>query len=133
MPDRTYTKRHHLLLSVSIIVYKAGKGTGVKNTKFISFNLSAGTYSIDDFHAKIKVAILQQRQDWEPPQIKDLSLAIPKDYTFMASNTIFIVPGIKDIYLEKTTQITLSLPPGSYKTFLDTSPAPNHCHRTVNK
>ena len=55
-----------LLLSVSLIVYKAGKGTGVENTKFISFNLSAGTYSIDDFNAKIKVAILQQRQDLEP-------------------------------------------------------------------
>ena len=66
-------------------------------------------------------------------QIKDLRLVIPKDYTFMASNTIFIVPGIKDIYPEKTTQIKLTLPPGSYKTFLDTSPPPNHCHRTVNK
>ena len=60
-----------LLSKVSIIVYKAGKRTGVENTKFISFNLSAGTYSIDDFNAKIKVAILQQRQDWEPSQIKD--------------------------------------------------------------
>ena len=53
------------------MVYKAGKRTGVENTKFISFNLSAGTYSIYDFNAKIKVAILQQRQDWEPSQIKD--------------------------------------------------------------
>ena len=35
-----------LLSSVSIIVYKVGKCTGVENTKFISFNLSAGTYSI---------------------------------------------------------------------------------------
>ena len=47
-----------LLSKVSIIVYEAGKRTGVENTKFISFNLSAGTYSIDDFNAKIKVAIL---------------------------------------------------------------------------
>ena len=62
-----------LLSEVSIIVYKAGKRTGVENTNFISFNLSAGTYLIDDFNAKIKVAILEQRQDWEPPQIKDLS------------------------------------------------------------
>ena len=53
-----------LLSSVSVIVYKASRRTGVENTKFISFNLSAGTYSIDDFNAKIKVAILQQRQDW---------------------------------------------------------------------
>ena len=34
------------------MVYKAGKRTGVENTKFISFNLTAGTYSIDDFNAK---------------------------------------------------------------------------------
>ena len=56
---------------VSIIVYKAGKSTGVENTKFVGFSLSAGTYSIDDFNAKIKVATLQQRQDWESSQIKD--------------------------------------------------------------
>ena len=68
-----------LLSSVSTIVYKAGKRTGVENAKFISFNLSAGTYSIDYFNAKIKVAILQQRQDWEPPQTKELRLVIPKD------------------------------------------------------
>ena len=60
-----------LLSNVSIIVYKAGKCTSVENNKLIHFNLSAGTYSIDDFNAKIKVAILQQRQDWEPSQIKD--------------------------------------------------------------
>ena len=59
-----------LLSKFSIIVYKIGKRTGVENTKFISFILSAGTYSIDDFNAKIKVAILQQRQDWKPPQLK---------------------------------------------------------------
>ena len=48
-----------LLSKVSLIVYKAGKRTGVENTKFISFNLSAGTYSSDGFNAKIKVEILQ--------------------------------------------------------------------------
>ena len=81
-------QKHIILLSsVSIIVYKAGKRTG--------FNLSAGTYSIDDFTAKIKAAILQQRQDWEPPHIKGLRLVIPEDYTFMTSNTIFIALGTK--------------------------------------
>ena len=50
-----------LLSKVSIIVYKTGKGTTVENTKFISFNLSAGTYSIDDFDVKIKVTIMEQR------------------------------------------------------------------------
>ena len=79
-----------LLSNRSIIVYKAGKRTGVENNKFIHLNLSVGTYSIDDFNAKIKVAILQKRQDWEPTQIKDLKLVIPEDYTFMASNTILL-------------------------------------------
>ena len=125
-----------LLSKVPIVIYKAGKRTGVENTKFISFNLSAGTCSINDFNEKIRVAILQQRQDWEPPQIKDLRLVIPKDYTFMASNTIFIALGIPNNYLEKTTLIRSTLPPGSYKTSLDTSPPPIsfslHC-KQINK
>ena len=52
-----------LLSEVSIVIYKAGKRTDVENDKFIHFNLSVGTYSIDDFNAIIKVAILQKRQD----------------------------------------------------------------------
>ena len=72
-----------LLSNFSIIVYNNGKLTGVENTKFISFNLSVVTYSIDNFNAKIKVAILQQRQNWKSPQIKDLRLVIPADYIFM--------------------------------------------------
>ena len=93
------------LSKVSIIVYKAGKRTGVENNKFIHFNLSAGTYSIDDFKAKVKMAILQKRQGWEPPQIKDLRLVISEQYTFMAGNNIFIALGIPDNYLEKTMLI----------------------------
>ena len=37
-----------LLSNVSLILYEAGKHTSVENNKFINFNLSAGTYSIDD-------------------------------------------------------------------------------------
>ena len=70
------TKFIHFNLS-----FKAGKRTGVENTKFIHFNLSAGTYSIDSFNTKVKISILKQRQDWKPPQIKYLRLAIPEDYT----------------------------------------------------
>ena len=69
-----------------------------------------GTYSIDDFNAKIKVAILQQRQDWGRPQIKGLRLVIPKDYTFMADNTIFIALGIQGKYLEKIMLIRSTFP-----------------------
>ena len=85
-----------LLSEISIVIYKAGKHTSAENDKFIHFNLSAGTYSIDKFNAKIKAAILQQRQGWEPPQIKDLQLVIPEDYTFIASNNFFIALGIQD-------------------------------------
>ena len=53
-----------LLSKSSLIVYKAGKQTGVTNTEFIKFTLSGCTYSIDDFNAKIKISILQQRQGW---------------------------------------------------------------------
>ena len=113
-----------LLSKVSIIVYNAGKRTGVENTKFISFELSVGTYSIGDFNAKIRLAILQQRQDWEPPQFKDQRLVIPKDYTFMADNTIFITRGKQDKYLEKTMLIRSTLHPGSCTISLDTSPPP---------
>ena len=125
-----------LLSSVSVIFYKAGARTGVENNRFIKFSLSAGTYSIDDFNAKIKVAVLQERQDWEPPQIKDLKLVIPEHYTFMASNIFFIALGIADKHLEKTTLIKSTLPPGSYKTSLDASPPPKslslHC-KQINK
>ena len=69
--------------------YKFGKRTGVENTKFMSFNLLVGTYSVDDFNARIKIAILQQRQDWEPSQIKDLKLVTPEDYLLMADNPFF--------------------------------------------
>ena len=125
-----------LLLSISVIFYKVGARTGSENNRFIKFSLSTGTYSIHDFNAKIKVVVLQQRQDWVPPQTKDLRLVIPEHYTFMASNIFFIALGIADKRLEKTTLIKSTLPPGSYKTSLDTSPPPKslslHC-KQINK
>ena len=108
----------------------------MENNRFIKFSLSVGTYSIDNFNTKIKVAVVQERQDREPPQIKDLKLVIPEHYTFMASNIFFIALGIPDKHLEKTTLIKSTLPPGSYKTSLDTSPPPKslslHC-KQINK
>ena len=100
-----------LLSSISVIFYKTGARTGAGNNRFIKFSLSAGTYSIDGFNAKIKAAVLQQRQDWVPPQIKDLGLVIPEHCTFMASNIFFIALGIQDKHLEKTTLIKSTLPP----------------------
>ena len=50
-----------LLSSISVIFYKAGACTGVENNRFIKFSLLVGTYWIDDFNVKIKVAVLQER------------------------------------------------------------------------
>ena len=80
-----------LLSNPPIITYKAGTTHCVENRNLIHSSIPAGTYSIDDFNTKIKEFVIQQRQDWKPPQIKDLKLVIPKDYTFLADNTIFIV------------------------------------------
>ena len=106
----------------------------MENNKFIHFNLPEGAYSTDDFNTKTRKAVLQKRQDWDTSQIKDLKLVIPKHYTFLASNTIFIALGIPDNYLEKTTQIKSTLVSDSYKTSLDTSPPPKsfsiHCKQT---
>ena len=139
MLNRACTKRYHftiLLLSISVIFNKAGARTGTESNLFTKFSLSVGAYLIDDFNTKIKAAKLKQRQDWVSPQIKDLKLVIPEHYTFTASNIFFIALGIADKHLEKTTLINSTLPPGSYKTSLDTSPLPQlfslHC-KQINK
>ena len=117
-----------LLSIVSIILYNAGSRTGVENNKFKHFNLSAGTYSIDDSNEKIKKAVLLKRQDWEP--------VIPEHCTFKVSNVFFITFGILCNYLEKTTLNKSTLPPGSYETSIDTSPPAKslslHCEQ-INK
>ena len=137
MSNQAYTKKNIILLSsIPVIFYKAGAQTGVENNRLIKFSLLIGTYSIDDFNAKIKVGVSQERQDWVPRQIKELKLVMPQYYTFMASNIFFIALGIADKHLEKTTLIKSTLPPGSYKTSLDTSPPPQllslHC-KQINK
>ena len=53
----------------------------------------------------------------------------------MASNIFFITFGIHDKHLERTALIKSTLPPGSYKTSLDTSPPKSlslHC-KQINK
>ena len=48
------TQKDIILLSeVSIVIYKAGKHTGVENNKFTHFNIPVGTDSIDHFNANI--------------------------------------------------------------------------------
>ena len=79
--------------------YGAGSRNSVENKKNIKFSISAGTYLIDYFNAKIKVAVLQKRQYRIPPQIKDLKVVIPEHYTYMAFNILFIALGTLDKYL----------------------------------
>ena len=118
--------------SIAVIFYKAGSRTSVDDNKYIKFTLSVRT-SIDDFNAKTKVAVLQESQDWEAPQVKDLKLVIPEYYTFMASNTLFIALGILDKYLKKATPNKSTMPPGSYKTSLVHYLPQNHYKYIVNK
>ena len=118
--------------SIAVIFYKAGSRTSVDDNKYIKFTLSVRT-SIDDFNAKTKVAVLQESQDWEAPQVKDLKLVIPEHYTFMASNTLFIALGILDKYLKKATPNKSTMPPDSYKTSLVHYLPQNHYKYIVNK
>ena len=98
----------------------------------MKFTLFAGTYSTDDFNAKVQVAVLQQKEDKEVPQFKEL-LAIPEHYTFMVSNRFFIALGILGNYFEKILHNKSTLTPGSYKTPFDTY-LPKDCyHYTINK
>ena len=46
-----------LLSNIAVIFYKAGSHTGFED-KYMKFTLSAANYSIDDFNAKVKVAVL---------------------------------------------------------------------------
>ena len=78
-----------LLSDTAMILYNTGSSTSIQGIHII-FTLSGGTYTIDDFNAKVKVTILQQRQHWEASQIKDLQLFIPKHYAFMVSNNFLI-------------------------------------------
>ena len=78
-----------LLLNAAVMLYKAGLCTGVKNWH-AKFTLVEATDSMDDFDTKAQVAkVLQQRQDWEVPQVKDLKLFIPEHYTFIGLLQLF--------------------------------------------
>ena len=66
-----------LIPDVGATLYNAVLRTGVQN-RHVRYALSAGTYYVDYFNAKVKVAIFQQREDWEVLQIKDLSYSYHK-------------------------------------------------------
>ena len=122
-----------LLSKASLIVYKVGKRTGIKNTDYISLTLSEGTFLINDFNTKIKITILQQRQRWEPPQIKDLTLVIPEDYLFMADNTVFMPLVYKTTILKRLPSSDQSYPLVLMKHPLIHHLLQTFCYCTVSK
>ena len=94
-------------------------------------------FSIDDFNARVKVAVSQQGQDWEVPQIKDLNLVMTEHYSFMSCNTFFLALGILGKYLTKfNSTLKSTLHPGSYRASFDTSLTPKslslHC-KQINR
>ena len=87
-----------------MVLYGISLRTVIKD-RHIKCTLSKGTHFIDNLNVKLKAAVLQQKQNWSALQIKKLQLVMPEHYTFMASNSFFIVLGILDNYLEKTKQV----------------------------
>ena len=96
------TQKYIILLSeVSIMIYKADKRTSIENTNFTHFNLSAGTYSIDDFNAKI----LQQRQvkkelDGQPSSSLARMLVSNYKETFSPIHLVFLELDIDQPHLD---------------------------------
>ena len=103
---------------------------------YIEFALSSGTYLIDDFNAKIRAAVLQQKQNWNAPHIKNLKLFVPESYAVIANNNFFTALGMPEKIL-KNINIKYSLVfSGSYKTQLVTTLSPKSLslHRNqINK
>ena len=97
--------------------YSKASSSGVFNfDEYIQFNLSSDTYSIDDFNKKIRAAVLQQKQNWDAPHIKNLRLVVPENYAFTADNNFFTALGMPEKIL-KNINIKYSLVfSGSYKT-----------------
>ena len=89
--------------------YSKASWSGVfKLDDYIDFTLSSGTYSIDEFNEKTKAAVLQQKQNWNAPQIKELRLVIPQNSAFIADNKFFAALDIPDKIL-KNINIKYSL------------------------
>ena len=63
-----------------MILCRTGTRVGVQDVH-IKFTQSLSTYSIDDCNEKVKVTVIQQKQDWAGPEIKDSELLIPKYHT----------------------------------------------------
>ena len=123
--------------------YSKASSSGVFNLDdYIKFTLSSGTYVIDEFNEKIKAAVLQQKQNWNAPHIKNLRLVMPENYAFTADNNVFITLGMPEKILKNINikqSFVLLVFSGSHKTSIVAPPPPkkkkekNHCHSTAIK
>ena len=59
-----------LLSDKVVIYYKPVSRTDVEERQ-IKLTLSACTYSIDDFNAKVKAVVLELRKDWYDPRLEN--------------------------------------------------------------
>ena len=110
-----------------MIIYVAALPSGNKGQP-LKINISKGTYTIDDFNAKMKIPIqLQHQNTWKIPEIKQgvqgYYLSIPKGYTFIASSLLFTALGIEPTESSITYGTSkMTLQSGSHKTLLTERP-----------
>ena len=100
---------------------KASSSGVFKLDDYIEFNLSSRAYSIGDFSGKIRAALLQQKQNRNAPQIKNVRLVVPENFVFIADNIFFTALVMAEKIL-KNINIKYSLVfSGSHKTQLVTT------------
>ena len=106
--------------------------TGTPENRHLKFIMFRGTHYIDDFNVKSKAAVLQQKQDWEVLQIKDM--VTPEHYGLCYIGTLWLLiffncawytrrPSMAMDYVEWTYQVNLI--PWHIRNVFDTSPPPN--------
>ena len=79
---------------------KASSSSVFKLDDYNEFILSSGIYSIDKFNEKISAVVLQQKQNWNAPHVKNLKLVVPENYAFPADNNFFIALGMPEKILK---------------------------------
>ena len=75
---------------------KSSESNTPRLNDYIQLTFQVGTYSIDDFNPKIKAAVLQQKQSWDAPQIKDVKFIKQENYPFTTCKKSFIELGVLD-------------------------------------
>ena len=111
-----------------MILSTAGLCSRNKN-KAVKLLIPGGIYSIHCFHAKIKEAILPQKQTWKVRQVLDIKLIILEYYALFASVILFDALALLSVAKKGLQKSVLGS--GSYQTPLDTWLSPKslllHC------